>query len=319
MEHIVYLEGDGLPVPLRRPAFPHEWREYPRTAPEEVGERLAEATVAIVNKAPLSAAVLARLPRLKLVAVAATGTNNVDLAAARERGIRVTNIRGYAEHTVPEHVLAMLLSLFRNLPAYGAAMAQGAWSAAPQFCWFGPPIRDLHGATLGLVGRGSLGQGVARLAEAFGMTVLFAEHRDAPVPRPGYTAFAEVLARADALSLHCPLTDATRHLIGPAELAALKPGAVVINTGRGGLVDEEALAAALRSGHLGGAGVDVLSQEPPPPDHPLLAPDLLANPHFILTPHVAWASLPAMGALAEQLMANLEKAILENQYPNRVA
>ncbi|MFZ5583660.1 MAG: D-2-hydroxyacid dehydrogenase [Pseudomonadota bacterium] len=306
MHRIVYLERESIRAEVRHPAFAHEWTEYARTTAAQLEERLAGASIAIVNKLPISGALMARLPQLKMVAVAATGTNNVDLEAARRQGIVVSNIQGYAVHTVPEHVFSLLLALSRNLLAYRQSVAEGRWQRAEQFCFFDHPIRDLHGATLGVVGGGSLGQGVVRLAQAFGMKVLQAERKGAAAVRPGYTAFATVLAEADALSLHCPLTAETRHLIGAAELQAMKPSALLINTARGGLVDEAALARALREGWIAGAGFDVLTAEPPTDDHPLLSPDLLAAPNFLLTPHVAWASAPAMQALADQLIDNLE-------------
>jgi glycerate dehydrogenase len=283
-----------------------------------MAERLADATIVVSNKLPLPGELLARLPRLRMIAVAATGTDHIDLAVCRERGIVVANIRGYAVDAVPEHVLMMMLALRRQLPAYRAAVAAGQWQKSPVFCLFGPPPADLHGATLGLFGRGALGQGVARLAAAFGMRVLWGERRDVAVPRPGYVAFADLLGRADVISLHCPLTAATRGLIGAAELRAMKPDALLINASRGGLVDEAALAEALRRGLIGGAGCDVLSREPPDDGNPLLAPDILALPNFILTPHVAWSSNTAMARLAEQLIDNIE-AFVRGAPQNRVA
>lgn len=306
MQRIVYLERESIVANVRRPAFEHTWVEYPKTAPGEVVERLQGATIAIVNKAPLPAFAVDALPALKMVAVAATGTNIVDLEACRRRGIVVSNIRGYAAQTIPEHVFALLLALSRNLFAWRETVAAGRWQQAEQFCLFDHPIRDLHGATLGVVGSGSLGSGVVRLGEAFGMRVLRAEQRDATVVRPGYTPFAEVLAEADAISLHCPLTESTRHLIGVAELRAMKRSALLINTARGGIVDEAALIQALREGWIAGAGFDVITAEPPPAGHPMVDPALLALPNFILTPHVAWSSRPAMQALADQLIDNIE-------------
>ena len=188
MQRIVYLERESVIAEVRRPAFAHEWVEYPSTRAEQVVERLAGASIAIINKVPLPAAAIAALPALKMVAVAATGTNIVDLDACRVRGIVVANIRGYAEHTVPEHVMALLLALSRNLIAWRETVQAGRWQQSEQFCLFDHPIRDLHGATLGLVGSGSLGNGVARLAEAFGMRVLRAEHKDATSVRPGCMA-----------------------------------------------------------------------------------------------------------------------------------
>ncbi|WP_300455470.1 D-2-hydroxyacid dehydrogenase [Accumulibacter sp.] len=306
MHRIVYLERESMIADVRRPAFRHCWIEHAKTSPAEIGERLAGATIAIVNKLLIGSELIAVLPELQMIAVAATGTNNIDLDACRKRGIVVSNVRGYAGHTVPEHVFALLLALSRNLVAYRQAVAAGKWQCSEQFCLFDFPIRDLHGATLALVGNGSLGSGVARLAEAFGMRVLRCERRGAAAVRPGYTAFAEALREADAISLHCPLTAETTHLIGEPELRAMKRSALLINTARGGLVDEAALARALREGWIAGAGFDVLSVEPPRDGNRLLAPELLALPNFLLTPHVAWASRPAMQALADQLTANLE-------------
>ena len=271
----------------------------------------------VFSRAGDPAEALAALPDLRLVAVSATGTNVVDLEACRARGIAVCNIRGYAAHTVPEHTFMLLLALSRNLIAYRQAVQAGRWQCSQQFCLFDHPIRDLHGATLGVVGSGSLGAGVVRLAEAFGMRVLRAERKGAATVRPGYTAFAEVLRQCDALTLHCPLGPDTRGLIGEAELRAMRPTALLINTGRGGLVDEAALVHALREGWIAGADFDVATAEPPPDDHPLLAPELLALPNFLLTPHVAWASRPAMQALADQLIENLE-AFVAGRPRNRV-
>jgi len=318
MLRIVQLESESVVADMRRPSFAHEWVDYPKTAAAQVVERLAGADIAITNKVPLGAAAIAALPALKMVAISATGTNNVDLEACRARGIVVSNIRGYAEHTVPEHVMALLLALSRNLVAWRETLQAGAWQRAEQFCLFDHPIRDLHGATLGLIGCGTLGNGVARLAEAFGMRVLRAEHKGAAVVRPGYTAFAEVLATADAISLHCPLTPETTGLIGEPELRAMKRSVLLINTARGGIVDEAALIRALKEGWIAGAGFDVVTTEPPPAGHPMVDPALLALPNFLLTPHVAWSSRPAMQTLADQLIANIE-AFAAGAPQNRVA
>ncbi|MCX7672031.1 MAG: D-2-hydroxyacid dehydrogenase [Thiobacillaceae bacterium] len=303
MHHIVFLDRSTLIADLPRPAFPHTWVEHPLTPPEAVGAALAHATIAIANKAPITAQALTQAPHLQLVAVAATGVNNVDLAACRARGVTVTNIRGYAEHTVPEHVFMLLLALRRNLIAWRQSLRAGAWQRAQTFCLFEHAIHDLHGTTLGIVGHGSIGRGVARLAQAFGMRVLLAEHKDASRCRPGYTPFDQVLARADHLSLHCPLTDETRGLIGAREFDLMQPHAVLINCARGGLVDEAALLDALTRGRIAGAAVDVLSTEPPAQGNPLLEQDL---PNLLITPHVAWASREAMQTLGEQLIRVLE-------------
>lgn len=318
MQRIVYLERASVIADVRRPAFAHDWIEYPSTRPEQVVDRLQGCSIAIINKAPLPTAAVDALPDLKMVAVAATGTNIVDLEACRRRGIVVSNIRGYAEHTVPEHVFALLLALSRNLVAWRESVQGGRWQQADQFCLFDHPIRDLHGATLGLIGSGSLGNGVARLAEAFGMRVLRAEHKGAPTLRPGYTDFEQVLREADAITLHCPLTPETEGMIGEVELRAMRRSALLINTARGGLVDEAALIRALRENWIAGAGFDVITAEPPPAGHPMVDPGLLALPNFLLTPHVAWASRPAMQMLADQLIDNIE-AFVAGSPRNRVA
>jgi glycerate dehydrogenase len=306
MHHIVFLERDSVSVDLRRPNFPHSSTAYPSTAPEDMHQRLAQATIAVSNKVPLRRDLLANLPQLQMIAVSATGTDHIDLDECRSRGIVVSNIRGYAVHAVPEHVLMLMLALRRQVLAYRDDVAAGRWQRSPVFCLFGQPVTDLHGATLGLIGRGALGQGVARLAEAFGMRVLWGERQTATLVRTGYVAFKTLLAEADVISLHCPLTLATRGMIGAAELRTMKRDAILINASRGGLVDEAALAAALRQGIIAGAGYDVLSAEPPGEDNPLLATDILALPNFILTPHIAWTSNTAMKTLADQLIDNIE-------------
>jgi glycerate dehydrogenase len=313
-EYIVFLDRATLVAELRIPEFDHVWVEHPDSAPEEVAEKLWRASIAITNKAPVTRQVIEACPKLRLVAVAATGVNNVDLEACRERGIAVCNIRGYAEHTVPEHVFMLLLALRRNLPAWRESLRRGAWQQASRFCLFDHEMHDLHGSTLGLIGHGSVGAGVERLARAFGMAVLVAEHKDARTIRPGRVAFDEVLARADQISLHTPLTDATRGLIGAREFGLMKRGAVLINTARGGVVDEAALIDALRGGRIAGAGFDVLAVEPPREGNPLLDLDL---PNFLLTPHVAWSSREAMQALADQLMDNID-AFVGGEARNRV-
>ncbi|CAG0981513.1 glycerate dehydrogenase [Rhodocyclaceae bacterium] len=315
MHRIVFLERDSIRATIRRPDLPHVWEEYTATAPEQVYERLKDATIAITNKVVLCGELLERLPALKYIAGAATGTDNLDLAWCREHGLPVSNIRGYAVNTVPEHVMMLMLALRRQMLAYRADLKAGRWQKADMFCFFDHPIRDLAGSTLGLVGRGSLGQGVARLATAFGMRVLWGERKGVEAVRAGYVSFDTLLAESDVLSLHCPLTAETRGMIGDAELAAMKRDAILINTARGGIVDETALALALREGRIGGAGFDVLSKEPPREGNPLLDLDL---PNFILTPHVGWASDVAMQKLADQLIDNIE-AFARGEIRNRVA
>lgn len=302
MQRIVFLERDSVKANVRRPRFEHEWIEYDESASEDVVERLKGATIAIVNKIYLYEKELSELPDLKLIAIAATGTDKVDLIACRAKGIAVCNIRDYATHTLPEHVFMLTLALRRNLLRYREDVKSGKWQEAKQFCLFDHPIRDLHGATLGIVGYGALGQSVAKIAEAFGMRVLVSEHKDAENVREGRTGFEEVLRESDIISLHCPLNEKTRGLIGKAEILQMKPHAILINTARGGIVVEEDLAEALKSNRIS-AGFDVLSKEPPKDGNPLLDLDL---PNFILTPHNAWASAEAMQVLADQLIDNIE-------------
>jgi glycerate dehydrogenase len=313
-EYIVFLDRASLNAELRIPDFDHAWVEQPSCAPEAVADQLWRATIAITNKVPITRAVLEACPKLRLVAVAATGTNNVDLEACRERGIAVCNIRGYAQHTVPEHVFMLLLALRRNLLAWRVSLQNDAWQKAEQFCLFDHEIHDLHGSTLGLIGYGNVGVGVERLAHAFGMQVLIAERKGAAEVRPGRVAFDEVLARADQISLHTPLTEDTLGLIGTREFGLMKRNAVLINTARGGVVDEAALVSALKTRRIAGAGFDVLSVEPPSQGNPLLALNL---PNFLLTPHVAWSSREAMQALADQLIDNIE-AFVRGEERNRV-
>lgn len=298
---IVFLDRASLVARVRRPAFAHTWTEYDATSAAQAAERLRGTAIAITNKVPLRADTLAQLPDLKLIAVAATGTDIVDLAAARARGIVVCNIRDYAYAAVPEHTFALILALRRNLLAYRADVEAGQWQRSPRFCLFDHPIRDLHGSRLGLVGYGALGRRVAEIGRAFGMEI--AVHTRTPVDGVVNLGLDELLATSDIVSLHVPLSDATRHLIGAAQLASMKPTGLLINTARGGLVDEAALADALTRGVIAGAGFDVLAQEPPPPDNVLLN---LRLPNFILTPHNAWASFEAMQGLADQLIDNVE-------------
>jgi len=315
MHKIVFLDRASIIADIRHPACPHQWQEYPATTTNQVVARLKDATVAITNKVQLNRAALEQLPKLKMVAVAATGTNNVDAECCKERGIVVSNIRNYSVHTVPEHVFMLLLALRRNLLAFRADVQNGEWQRAEQFCLFTHPVQDLYGSTLGIVGNGAIGKAVAQIATAFGMKVLLAEHKGVAEVRPGYTAFDTVLRESDAITLHLPLNDQTRHLISTAEFARMKPGAILINTARGGLVDEVALLEALRSKRIAGAGFDVLGKEPPSEGHPLLDVNLS---NFILTPHIAWSGRAAMQTLADQLIDNIE-AFVAGTPQNRVA
>ncbi|MHA4871005.1 D-2-hydroxyacid dehydrogenase [Duganella sp. PWIR1] len=305
---IVFLDRDSLIANVRKPSFAHEWTDYPATRAADTVQRLrdARATIAISNKVALSADDMAQLPDLKMIAMAATGTNMIDVAAAAQRGIVVSNIRNYAVHTLPEHTFALILALRRQLVAYRADIEAGLWEKSQNFCLFGHPVTDLAGSRLGLYGYGALGKATARIARAFGMEVIV--HTRSPLPDAAAdgvreASFDEVLETSDVISLHLPLNDKTRNMISAKELIRMKRTALLINTARGGLVDETALADALRAGVIGGAGFDVLTQEPPPEDNVLLK---LRLPNFLLTPHSAWASTQAMQTLADQLVDNIE-------------
>jgi len=304
--NIVFLDRDTISpdTTLRAPSFAHTWVQHNRTRADEAAARIADADIVIVNKVKLTADVLAQAPKLKLIAVAATGTDNIDLAACQQRGIVVSNVRNYAKHTVPEHTFALIFALRRSICAYRDAVKAGRWQEAAQFCFFDYPIRDLAGSTLGVIGDGVLGQAVASIGRALGMRVLFAAHKGRSGQGSMYTPFDDVLRQSDILTLHCPLNANTRHMIGAAEFAQMARKPLLINTGRGGLVDEAAVGPALQAGHISGAAFDVTSVEPPPADHPFMA--LLNRPDFILTPHVAWASAEAIQALADQLIDNVE-------------
>jgi glycerate dehydrogenase len=303
---VVFLDRDTIsPETVLRPlAFPHELEVFDRTTAEQVPGRIADADIVITNKAPVREAALDGARRLKLIAVAATGTDVVDVKAASARGITVSNIRNYAGNTVPEHTFALILALRRSIIPYRQSVGEGRWREAAQFCYFDYPIRDLAGSTLGVIGDGVLGQAVADLGRAFGMKVLFSTYKGVSGMGPLYTAFEDVLRRSDVITLHAPLMPSTRNMIGAAEFALMERKPLLINTARGGLVDENALCKALETGQIAGAGFDVVTKEPPPQDHPFMR--LLSHPNFILTPHVAWASREAVQGLADQLIENVE-------------
>lgn len=309
MHRIVFLDRSTIApqVRLRAPRFAHELIEHQNTRPEEVVERLAGATVAITNKVGIRADALAQLPELRLIAVAATGTDCVDKPYCESRGIAVANIRGYAVNTVPEHTFALILALRRNVVAYRNDVLAGRWQQSGQFCFFDHSIRDLAGSRLGIIGEGVLGQRVAELARAFGMVPLFAAHKGVAGLGPLYTPWQEVLESSDIITLHSPLTPQTKGMIALPEFRAMKRKPLIVNTARGGLVDEAALVQALDEGLISGAGFDVVTDEPPSADNPLLR--AAARPNVILTPHVAWASDEAQQALADQLMDNIENYV----------
>lgn len=315
---IVLLDRQTLPhdITFRDFSFPHELVHFDQTKPEEVADRIRDADIVITNKVPVRDVAIDGALKLRLIAIAATGTDVVDIAACTARGIAVSNIRNYAVDTVPEHTFALILALRRSLIAYRESVRNGRWQAADQFCYFDYPIRDLAGATLGIIGDGVLGRSVADLGRAFGMKVLFSDYKGSKGMGPLYTPFEDVLRTSDIITLHSPLTPSTRNMISTKEFALMARRPLLINTARGGLVDEAALETSLRQGLISGAGFDVVTSEPPERDHALMR--LLDLPNFILTPHVAWASREAVQTLVDQLIDNVE-AFERGQPANLVA
>ncbi|OOF56547.1 glycerate dehydrogenase [Rodentibacter genomosp. 2] len=309
---IVFLDSTAIPkyIPIPRPNFEHEWIEYPHTSAEQTIERAKNADIVITSKVIFDRNTLAQLPKLKLIAITATGTNNIDLVAAKEFGVEVKNVTGYSSVTVPEHVMGLIFSLKHSLAGWLRDQTSAKWGESQQFCYFDYPITDVRGSTLGVFGKGCLGTEVGRLAQALGMNVLYAEHKEAATCREGYTPFDQVLKQADIVTLHCPLTETTKNLINSETLSQMKKGAFLINTGRGPLVDENALLAALTSGHLGGAAIDVMIKEPPEKDNPLI---LAAKtmPNLIITPHIAWASDSAVTTLVKKVTQSIEDFVAQ--------
>ena len=303
MERIVFLERDTIKADFGRPDFAHEWVEYGDTGAQEVAERVRPASIIISNKLSLGEPQLSHAADVKLIAIAATGSDCVDLDYCRRRGIAVCNVRGYAVNSVPEHVLMLILALRRNLLAYRQDVQDGKWQESKQFCWLSHPLHDIKGSTIGVIGYGSIGRSMAQLAESVGMKVLISEHKNAKSIRRGYTVFDDVLEQSDVVTLHCPLNEQTRDMLGRREFEMMKRSSLLINTARGALIQDEALIAALREGLIAGAAIDVLREEPPRDGSSLLNLNL---PNFIVTPHVAWASDEAMQTLADQVIDNLE-------------
>lgn len=309
--NIVFLDRTGIPAShnIPRPTFPHNWVEYDRTSADETFERAKDADIVVTSKVIFNRELMEKLPKLKLIAITATGTNNVDLIAAKELGIAVKNVTGYSSVTVPEHVLGMIFALKHSLIGYHQdQIMSDRWATCGQFCYTDYPITDVRGATLGVFGKGCLGTEVGRLAELLGMNVLYAEHRNATQVRDGYTPFEDVLKQADIVTLHCPLTETTQNLINAETLAMMKPTAYLINTGRGPLVDEVALLNALENGIIAGAALDVLVKEPPEKDNPLMQA-AKRLPNLLITPHVAWASDSAVTTLVNKVAQNIEEFV----------
>lgn len=308
--NLVFLDaatlGDADLSPLQQADCQLTLHDYTDTT--DIIARLQHADIAIVNKCVLDAAILQQLPRLKAIMIAATGTDNVDITAANQAGIQVKNVRNYAETAVPQQVFALLLALTNQLIGYHQAVNAGHWANSKSFCLLDYPIMELADKTMVIVGYGALGQATARLAEAFGMKVIIAERPEALSARPGRTLLHEAFAAADVVSLHCPLTAETRHLLNAERISWLKPGAIIINTARGALIEPQALITALQQGQLKAAGLDVLAQEPPPADDPLLS-SKLAN--LLLTPHTGWASSEARARMVNKIAANIADFITD--------
>jgi glycerate dehydrogenase len=318
MTRIVFLDRStlGPSVTITKPRFPHQWVDYDRTGPDEVVERLKGAQIAVCNKVPIRRASIEQLPNLKMICIPATGYDAFDIDACKERAIVVSNVRGYAVKTVPEHTFALILALRRSIVGYRQDVIDGRWQQEHQFCFFTHHINDLAGSTLGIIGEGSLGQAVARLGQAFGMRTLFAAHKNVQGLGPLYTPWDEVLETSDVITLHSPLLPTTRNMIGALEFAKMNKKPLLINCGRGGLVNEADLVEALDRGQIAGIGFDCLTSEPPEPDHPLLK--VLGRPNVIITPHVAWASNEAMQTLWSQAVEHIEN-FHAGQPTNRIA
>lgn len=306
MTKIVFLDRAtmGPDIKLTRPGFPHEWIEFDRTSPEQVACRIDGADIVITNKAPIRKATLSENPQLKMISVTATGYDVIDIDACRAQGVQVSNVRGYAKNTVPEHTFALMLGLRRSIKAYVDDVNKGEWQRSTQFCLFNHPIGDLAGTRLGIIGAGSIGQSVGRIGSAFGMDVVFAARKGQRHHGGLYTAWEEVIETSDVISIHAPLTDDTLNCIGATEFARMKKQPLVINTARGGFVDEQALVDALLQGQIGGIGFDVLTSEPPADDNPLLS--VQHRPDVLLTPHIGWASREARQEVWRQAVAHVE-------------
>ena len=317
MKKAVFLDLDTLgPADLSLSALeelPLSWTYHAATTADTLPEHIGEAEIIVSNKCALNAESIADAGRLQYICAAATGFNHIDINAADRRGIPVSNVRNYATPSVVEHVYALILALSTKLMSYSAAVQHGDWSRAENFCLLDYPIEEIAGKSLGIIGYGTLGQAVAKVAPAFGMEVLISQHLHG-APESNRLELDGLLARADIISLHLPLTPQTTNLIDEREISLMKPTALLINASRGGIVNEAALADALRHGQLGGAGFDVLSKEPPVADNPLLAKDI---PNLIITPHTAWASRQSRQRLVEQIATNIE-SFLKGDADNRV-
>lgn len=288
-------------------SLPVDWQFFSFTSRDEILERCHQADIIITNKVIIDAQLMEKLPRLKLICVAATGMNNIDLAAANNNNVIVKNVTNYAGNSVAQVIFASVMQLLTNTLNYNAIVAEGRWSKSRSFCLFDFPMTELTGKTLGLVGYGTLAKTVEKIARAFDMNILISEHKGSETVREGKTAFNEVITTSDVISLHCPLTPQTQDLIAAKEFASMKPNTIVVNTARGGIVNEADLMQALTNNVIGGAIVDVITQEPPPENYPLIN---FSHPNLIITPHIAWASKEARQRLTDQLVKNVQQFIV---------
>ncbi|WP_104401436.1 D-2-hydroxyacid dehydrogenase [Vibrio penaeicida] len=318
MKRIVFLDRDTIAPNIERakPDFPHHWVEYPKTSTDQVVERIGDAEIVVTNKVPIRAKDIECLPNLKMIAVAATGYDVIDIEACHKSNIVVSNVRGYAVNTVPEHTFSLILALRRNLVGYRQDVINGEWQKSGQFCFFNHDIQDLAGSRLGVIGSGAIGQAVANIGRAFGMEVVFSERKNASECRKGYVSFDDVLATSDVVSLHSPLTSATRNMIDEPELHRMKTSAILINASRGGLVNERALVNAIQGKSIAAAGFDVLTKEPPENTNPLF--EIADMPNVILTPHTAWASQSAIQEVWRQVIENIESFNLGRKTGNEL-
>ncbi|MGI9221888.1 MAG: D-2-hydroxyacid dehydrogenase [Woeseiaceae bacterium] len=313
----VFLDYATMGPDLDLTALQQQFSElelFDDTVDDEIAARIEDAEFVFTNKIRLTNELLRTAKNLRFIGLTATGTDNIDLETAAAHGIAVANIRAYCTQSVVEHVMGAMLMLAHSLHRYDTAVKAGDWQRADQFCMLDYPVRQLSAMVLGIVGYGSLGQGVADAARAFGMQVLVAARPGSNDVPDGKVAFEEMLAKSDVISLHCPLTDETRELFDAATIGRMKPGALLINTARGALVDADALVAALRSGHIAGAAIDVLAEEPPVNGNPLLDYD---GANLIITPHTAWAADQARQNAIDELTANAA-AFLRGEERNRV-
>ncbi len=305
-ESIVFLDRDTIAphTKIRRPSFDHTWNEFGKSSPHQVPARLRGATIAITNKALIGEATIQQCPDLKLIAVAATGYDIVDTSACEKYGVSLTNVRNYSKHSVPEHTFALILALTRQIFGYCEDIKKGEWGKAGQFCFFNHRINDLYGKRLIIIGKGSIGTAVGRIAEAFGMEVHFSGRKgvaDAGLP---YTPWDKCIAIGDIFTIHCPLDPSTAGMFGIHEFSCMKDSAIIINTSRGNIVVEEDLINAIEKKIIGGAALDVIKKEPPENDSPLIK--TMKYPNFILTPHIGWSSTEAMQTLVDQVIQNIE-------------